>query len=232
MDSKRSALLSGGSRWDDRSPPVSSALEPHDRELPARPRELPSATGRQSLSGSSAGRWDDRPPPVSPPLEPHEREFQAHPRELPDGGGRPRPDLLGAVRARLGDPLAPVRTAATGLVTRLRGLVTRDALAAVSPLAFARYLVAFFVGVVVTMLWGGLHSTGNEPQRLPMVAATPADVDSVRQSVDKLAAEVSKIRSVEQGILDKVSAPPPAPPPAPTPAPTRASSQRAGSPSR
>lgn len=167
-----------------------------------------------SLSGS-AGRWDDEPPgslrhrrelPPAPP--PHPSELPARAR------ASDRSDPLAALRARFGDdPLAAVRTRAADLVQRVRPWFAREQLAAawssastLSPLTFGRYLLAFFLGVVATVAW-----QSNRSERLPTVAASPADVDSVRQSIDKLAAEVIKIRTVQQGILDRVSASPPAP---------------------
>jgi hypothetical protein len=51
------------------------------------------------------------------------------------------------------------------------------------PLAFARYLIAFFIGVT----------------------SAPAGLDSLRQSVDKLAAEIAKVKAAEQDILDRIS---------------------------
>jgi hypothetical protein len=111
--------------------------------------------------------------------------------------------------------MATARTAITGLAERLRPMVSKDKLAAawswLAASTFARYLLVFFAGVIVTVVWQSLSQPQQRaPQRLQTGAATPADVDSVRQSIDKLAAEVSKIRTVEQGILDRVSAGSPA----------------------
>jgi len=97
--------------------------------------------------------------------------------------------------------------------------VAWSSLAATSPLTFARYLLAFFVGVVVTVAFGS--SQHSEPQRLPSVAATPADVDSMRQSIDRLTAEVSRLKTAQQSVLDRVSAGAPSPP-APRNPPPRA----------
>jgi hypothetical protein len=75
-----------------------------------------------------------------------------------------------------------------------------------TPLTFARYLIAFFIGVVATVAWQSYRGGTKEYT----VAATPAALDSVRQSVDNLAAEITKIRAVEQNILERISASPPA----------------------
>jgi hypothetical protein len=48
-----------------------------------------------------------------------------------------------------------------------------------------------------------------------MIAAAPAGLDSVRQSVEKLAVEIAKVQAAEQDILDKISTPPPRPSAAP-----------------
>jgi hypothetical protein len=92
-----------------------------------------------------------------------------------------------------------------------------SSLTALTPLAFARYLIAFFIGVVATVAWQSYRGGMKEEP----VAATPAALDSMRQSIEKLAAEITKIRAVEQDILGKVSAPPP-----PVAAPARNPGQR------
>jgi hypothetical protein len=60
------------------------------------------------------------------------------------------------------------------------------------PLAFSRYLIAFFMGVVATVAWQCyLQSTG---QAVPFVATPPEQqinailLDTVRRSIDRLAA--------------------------------------------
>jgi hypothetical protein len=82
-----------------------------------------------------------------------------------------------------------------------------SSLTELTPLTFARYLIAFFIGVVAAVAWQSYRGGTKEEA----VAVTPAALDSVRQSVDKLAAEITKIRAVEQDILERVSAPPPQP---------------------
>jgi hypothetical protein len=83
----------------------------------------------------------------------------------------------------------------------------RSPLAELAPLTFVRYLIAFFVGVVATVAWQSYRSGTTQET----VAATPAAVDSLRQSVDRLAAEIIKMRAVEQDVLERVSAPAPQP---------------------
>jgi hypothetical protein len=98
-------------------------------------------------------------------------------------------------------------------------LVTRIAsgLGKLTPLAFARYLITFFIGVIATLAW---QSYRNAP-REEMIAVAPAGLDAVRQSIDKLAADMIKVRAAEQDILDKISTAPsrPTATPARNPAP-------------
>jgi hypothetical protein len=76
-----------------------------------------------------------------------------------------------------------------------------------TPLTVARYLIAFFIGVVATLAWQSYQGGTKEE----IVAVTPAAFDSMRQSVNKLAAEMTKIRAVEQDILERISASSPQP---------------------
>jgi hypothetical protein len=80
-----------------------------------------------------------------------------------------------------------------------------------APLTFARYLVTFFIGVVATLAWQSYRGGTTEET----VAADPVSLDLVRQSVDKLAAEIAKLRTVERDILERISAPSPRPVAAP-----------------
>src|SRR5712672_1455101 len=90
----------------------------------------------------------------------------------------------------------PLHPNELNLVMRLR--VWLDKL---SPLAFARYLITFFIGVAATLAW----QSHREPPKEEMVAAAPASLDSVRQSIDKLAAEITKVQAAEQDILTQIS---------------------------
>src|SRR5258708_33352597 len=69
--------------------------------------------------------------------------------------------------------------------------------------AFARYLIVFFIGVAATLAWQSYRNATREE----MIAPASTSLDSVRQSVDKLAAEITKVQMVEQDILDKISTP-------------------------
>jgi len=111
-------------------------------------------------------------------------------------------------------------------------------LAKLSPFAFARYLIAFFVGVTATVAWqsyGGAarEMTAPAPDRQQFISL---DLDSMRQSIDRVATSVAtgqeqitrsvdqlaagqeqmtraitKLQAVEQFILDTSAEPPPRP---------------------
>jgi|SRR5713101_6023552 len=86
------------------------------------------------------------------------------------------------------------------LVTRARSWLDK-----LAPLAFARYLITFFIGVAATLAWQSYRDATREE----MIAAAPASLDLVRQSVDKLAVEITKVQAAEREILDRISTPPP-----------------------
>jgi hypothetical protein len=73
-----------------------------------------------------------------------------------------------------------------------------------APLAFARYLIAFFIGVIAALAWQSYRDATREE----MMATAPANLDLVRQSIDKLAAEIIRVETAEQDILEKVSTAP------------------------
>jgi len=83
----------------------------------------------------------------------------------------------------------------------------RSWLGKLAPLAFARYLIAFFIGVIATLAWQS-YRDGMRGETIPVA---PASLDLMRQSVDKLAIEIAKLQAAEQDILDRISTPPPRP---------------------
>jgi hypothetical protein len=137
-----------------------------------------------------------------------------------------------AARARswLGnlDPLATVRpwldkvTALRPRFGRLVPLTAWSSLTGLTPLIFARYLFAFFAGIIVAVAWQSSRS-GTKAEA---DAVTPSALYSMQRSVDNLAAEVTKIRATEQDILGKISARPPQPVAAVRNPPPRPSSAR------
>jgi hypothetical protein len=119
-------------------------------------------------------------------------------------------NLVAKVRAWL-SKLAPLTKVRSWLGELAPLTKVRPSLTALTPLIFARYLIAFFIGVVATLAWQSYRGGTKEEA----VAATQAALDSVRQSVDRLAAEITKIKAVEQTILERISASSPQPAAAP-----------------
>ncbi len=99
-----------------------------------------------------------------------------------------------------GEP--PLHPSELNLVTKALSWLSK-----LAPLVFARYLITFFIGVAATLAWQSYRDATREE----MIAAAPASLDLVRQSVDKLAAEITKLQAAEQDILDRMSAPAPRP---------------------
>jgi len=116
-----------------------------------------------------------------------------------------------------------------------RVLRTRSSLRKLASLAITRVLIAFCIGVAVTLAWQSYGDAGREmiakssphlawlaPQQTTSAASAGAspdlnqlkamtrDLAAVRQSVDKLAAEITKLQVTKQGTPDRASAPPPA----------------------
>ncbi len=109
--------------------------------------------------------------------------------------------------------------------------------------ALALALITFCVGVAATSAWQSYGGAAREmiarwsphlgwlapPAALAdaspdQLAAISRGLAVVRQSVDKLAADVTKLQTTQQGALERTSAPPPSPAgvPARKPAPSRA----------
>jgi hypothetical protein len=102
------------------------------------------------------------------------------------------------------------------------------------PFAFVRFLVIFFIGVAATLAWQSYGATAREVMaswspHLAWLAPPPAPVStspeqvvamsrglaSMRQDVDKLAADITKLQAIQQGTVDRTSASPPSPAVAP-----------------
>jgi hypothetical protein len=168
---------------------------------------------RRTIS-PSRDRWADQP--LEPP--PHPNELNPVP-STPSWRGRLAP-LTTTARTSLSKlvPLAAVQSWLSKLapLTTVRPSLSSvwSSLVELTPVTFARYLIAFFVGVVAAVVWQSFHSGKDEDT----AAVTSAALYSVRQSVDNLAAEITKIRAVEHDILGKISVPPPVATPARNPA--------------
>jgi hypothetical protein len=112
---------------------------------------------------------------------------------------------------------------------------------AAAPFAFARFLMIFFIGVAATLAWQAYGGAAREaiaswsphfgwlaPPAAPagaspdQFAAISRGLAVVRQSVDKLAADVTKLQATQQGALERTSAPPPSPAGVPARKPVRA----------
>ncbi len=119
----------------------------------------------------------------------------------------------------------PLHPSELHLITR-----ARLRLGKLVPFAFARFLMIFFIGVTATLAWqayGGAargaiaswspHLAWLVPPAAPagaypdQIVAISRDLAMVRQSVDKLAADVTKLQAPQQGALDRTSASPPLP---------------------
>lgn len=106
----------------------------------------------------------------------------------------------------------------------------------VIPFGFVRFLAIFFIGVVATLAWQSHGDAARAtiaswsprlgwlaPAAAPVAAAAPVGafpdrlkaaslaLAAVRQSVDKLAAEITKLQAAEQRALERTSAPAPSP---------------------
>jgi hypothetical protein len=90
----------------------------------------------------------------------------------------------------------PLHPTELNLVARVQSWLGK-----LAPLAFARYMITFFIGVIATLAWQA-YRDGTKGE---IVGAAPASLDSVRQNIDKLAAEITEVRAAEQDILDKIS---------------------------
>jgi hypothetical protein len=107
---------------------------------------------------------------------------------------------------------------------------TRLRLGKLIPFAFVRFLMIFFIGVAATLAWqsyGGMvrevmaswspHLGWLAPPPAPggaspeQLVAVSRGLAVMRQNVDKLAADITKLQAIQQGSLDRSSASPPSP---------------------
>ena len=112
------------------------------------------------------------------------------------------------------------------LVTRIRSWFDK-----LFRFAFVRYLIAFFIGVTATLAWQSYSGAARQtiagwsphlgwlaPAAAPTRVsadhrkATAAALAAARQTVDKLATEITKLQAIEQGTPDRTPARPPSRP--------------------
>jgi hypothetical protein len=98
------------------------------------------------------------------------------------------------------------------------------------PFAFIRFLMIFFIGVGATLAWQSYGATAREmiaswsphlgwlaPPPVPAAAspeqlvAMSRGLASMRQDVDKLVADITKLQAIQQGAVDRTSASSPSP---------------------
>jgi hypothetical protein len=124
------------------------------------------------------------------------------------------------------DPLdePPARDSPAKPATRVRASLHR-----LVPFAFVRFLMIFFVGVVATLAWQSYGRAAREviaswlaPGPIAQATSTPfADASSddlvamsrslvvLRDGVDKLAADITKLQTTKHGTADAASVHPP-----------------------
>jgi len=151
---------------------------------------------------------------------------------------RPKPAqsefLDDSLPVKLSAEPAPIRLAdlkSDQLPSGRLSLGNLDPLGRLEPLAFARYLITFSIGVAVALAW---QSYGNATREVVALKAISLDRDAVRQSLDRIATsvatsqeqmtrriersidriaagqeqttrEISDLQTVEQYILDRLS---------------------------
>src|SRR6266436_4848449 len=118
---------------------------------------------------------------------------------------------------------------------------TRLRLGKLIPFAFIRFLMIFFIGVAATLAWQSYGATAREviaswsphlgwlapppapaPASPEQLVAMSRGLAAMRQDVDKLAADITKLQAIQQGAVDRISASPPsASPPSSAVAPVR-----------
>jgi hypothetical protein len=94
---------------------------------------------------------------------------------------------------------------------RLALLGTLALLSRLDPLAFARYLIAFFIGVTATLAWQSHRGTAREmiaPASSPSEQQRDAisfDLDPVRQSIDRISASVAISQEQMRRSIDRLA---------------------------
>jgi hypothetical protein len=114
----------------------------------------------------------------------------------------------------------PLHPSELNVITR-----ARLRLAKLVPFAFARVLMIFFIGVAATLAWQSYGAAAREmiagwSPHLGWLAPPPASASPeqlaamsrglavMRQNVDKLAADITKLQAIQQGALVTSASPP------------------------
>jgi hypothetical protein len=120
----------------------------------------------------------------------------------------------------------PLHPSELNRITRARLWLSKVA----APFAFARFLIIFFIGVAATLTWQSYGGAAREaiatwsphlgwlaPPAAPagaspdQLAAVSRGLAVVRQSIDKLAADITRLEAIQQGAIDRTPTPPPSP---------------------
>jgi hypothetical protein len=123
----------------------------------------------------------------------------------------------------------PLHPSELNLLTRARLRLVK-----LIPFAFVRVLMIFFIGVAATLAWQSYGGAAREmiaswSPHLGWLAPPPAPASPspeqlvamsrglavIRQNVDKLAADITRLQATQQGVPDRTSASPPSPAVAP-----------------
>jgi hypothetical protein len=123
----------------------------------------------------------------------------------------------------------PLHPSELNLITRARLRLVK-----LIPFAFVRVLMIFFIGVAATLAWQSYGGAAREmiagwSPHLGWLAPPPAPASPspeqlvamsrglavIRQNVDKLAADITKLQAIQQGVPDRTSASSPSPAVAP-----------------
>ena len=143
----------------------------------------------------------------------------------------------------------PLHPSELNLITRARLWLGK-----LVPFAFVRFLIIFFIGVTATLVWQSYGGAAREaiaswsphlgwlarPPPAPagaspdQLAAISRGLAVMRQNIDKLAADITKLQAIQQGAVDRTSASPPSPAavPARKPVPQTPPPARAAPPAR
>jgi hypothetical protein len=172
-----------------------------------KPTDNTSQRGR--LSAEALPAWGFDATGTGCPLGEHEREVEMNARPKPTQSEFAADPWH--VKPSVDPPAISLADLKNDLFGRerpsLRSLDPLGSLGRLHPLAFARYLITFSVGLAVALAWQSYSGTTREAASLKTISL---DRDAVRQSIDRLAASLATsqeqmTRSIERGI-DRLAA--------------------------